>query len=398
TEPAPVLHETRPGVPEDLSLSIARCLEKDPENRWPTADALRRGLESRSVSGYRPTFTGMRTGARRPSTTAGARPRPGTSERARNHTAGASPRSPRPPAPRQAGSVARGQWVKNERGEWIRVGSGAEVPVHDTGEPPIVQKVRGQFARWMAVTGGCFLLNVATGITDGPWFLFVAGGMGFPLLKSYSQLWQAGYSWRDVLNRPAAPDAVQVPGQKGKKILGPPRQAEYGKYLGKVEQVLRDRQAILGLMAKLPEADRHQLPDDVVQTADDLYSRSLDLARTLHEMDQSFGMDTPDRIRQKLELARLQESGEERDRHIRLLEQQLKTAQDLSERRDKIAGRLESSILAMQNMRYDLMRLRTAGVGAVLGDLTSATQQARAISRDVDHVIAAASEVREAMG
>jgi len=51
----------------------------------------------------------------------------------------------------------------------------------------------------------------------------------------------------------------------------------------------------------------------------------------------------------------------------------------------------------MQNMRFDMLRLKSAGVGAVLGDLTQATQQARAISRDVDHAIAAASEVREAI-
>ena len=67
------------------------------------------------------------------------------------------------------------------------------------------------------------------------------------------------------------------------------------------------------------------------------------------------------------------------------------------ERRDKIAARLESSILAMQNMRFDMLRLKSAGVGAVLSDITQATQQARAISRDVDNAIAAASEVREAV-
>jgi hypothetical protein len=38
------------------------------------------------------------------------------------------------------------------------------------------------------------------------------------------------------------------------------------------------------------------------------------------------------------------------------------------------------------------------GIGAVGGDLTLVTQQARALSRDVDHAIAAASEVREALG
>ena len=34
---------------------------------------------------------------------------------------------------------------------------------------------------------------------------------------------------------------------------------------------------------------------------------------------------------------------------------------------------------------------------AVLGDLTNATQQARALSRDVDGAIAAASEVKQAI-
>jgi len=37
-------------------------------------------------------------------------------------------------------------------------------------------------------------------------------------------------------------------------------------------------------------------------------------------------------------------------------------------------------------------------VAAVLSDLTQATQQARALSRDVDHAIAAAGEIREILG
>jgi serine/threonine-protein kinase len=54
--------------------------------------------------------------------------------------------------------------------------------------------------------------------------------------------------------------------------------------------------------------------------------------------------------------------------------------------------------MAMQNLRFDMLRLKSSGVGAVLNDLTSATQQARAISRDVDHAIAAVGEVKEAIG
>jgi serine/threonine-protein kinase len=249
------------------------------------------------------------------------------------------------------------------------------------------------------VTGGCFLLNLATGLFQGssPWFLFPAAAMGFPLLKSYSQLWQAGYSWRDVLHPPPAADAVKVPGAKGRKILKPPVEADYGAYFGKVSQVHTDRQFILALMEKLPASDREMLPE-IVETADDLYERSRELGKTLNDIDANFGRDAPERIRQRLELLRAQQEGPEPERQIDIYEKQLRTATDLAEKREKIAARLESSVLAMQNMRFDLLRLRTAGVGAVLGDLTQATQQARAISRDVDHAIAAASEVREAMG
>jgi hypothetical protein len=51
----------------------------------------------------------------------------------------------------------------------------------------------------------------------------------------------------------------------------------------------------------------------------------------------------------------------------------------------------------MQNLRLDLMKLRTADIASVLGDLTQATQQARAVSRSVDHAIEAAGEIRDAM-
>ena len=58
---------------------------------------------------------------------------------------------------------------------------------------------------------------------------------------------------------------------------------------------------------------------------------------------------------------------------------------------------MESCILAIQNVRFDLLRLRSADAGSVLGDLTNATQQASALSRDVDVALAAASEIREAL-
>src|ERR671923_314988 len=104
--------------------------------------------------------------------------------------------------------------------------------VPDTGEPRIVQKVRGQFASWAAVSLGCLGINIATGITD-PWFLFPMFGMGIGVMRNYAQLWQAGYSWRDVLTRPPAPDAVEttlVRGGKRPRQLAAPTADEFGAH------------------------------------------------------------------------------------------------------------------------------------------------------------------------
>jgi serine/threonine-protein kinase len=210
TEPAPDLRKQRPDVPEDLALAVARCLEKDPENRWATADALRRALESRVVTGYRPTSTSWKPvdaeasrapqqRSQRVSRAGTNRPRFSADERAAG--------LPRPlPDVRRPKDLARMQRRESRRDRQIQV--------PDTGEPKIIQKVRGQFASWAAVTAGCVGINVATGI-DQPWFLFPMFGMGIGLFSNYAKLWSAGYSWRDVLSRPPAPDAVETTMIKG---------------------------------------------------------------------------------------------------------------------------------------------------------------------------------------
>ena len=409
TEPAPIIHEIDRGVPEDLSLAVARCLEKDPENRWGTADALRRALENRSVGTYRPTLktaaqprrTGTGTASRTSPTRGGTsprpsptRPRPAAASSPRRAAGALEPAKPRAPGERPSRSP---RWVRNERGEWVRASELEEMGVvRDTGEPVIVQKVRAQFARWAAVSLGCFALNLATGI-DSPWFLFPAAGMGIGLLTNYAKLWQSGYSWRDVLNRPPAADAVLAPGVKGKKALIAPKQEEFGAHYDSVRRVFEDRAAIIALMQRLSPGDRELLPD-VLETADALYEKALEMARTLHSMDANLNRDGLKRIEERLSELQAEPENDERNRRVTLLEQQRKAYQDLIGRRGTVADRLESSLLAMQNMRFDLLRLRSAGVGAVVNDLTQATQQARALSRDVDHAIAAASEVREALG
>jgi serine/threonine protein kinase len=389
TEAAPDLRRRRPDIPEDLALAVARCLEKDPENRWATADALRRALESRAVTGYEPTGAQRGPAGGRGSVAAGQRGSENVrrSVRTPNDRAALRRLEPLPaPQPRRPATPPR----RRDRHH--------EPPVPDTGEPKIIQRVRGQFASWAAVSAGCMGINVATGI-EHPWFLFPMFGMGIGLLKNYATLWQAGYSWRDVLSRPPAPDALETTKSRGGRQARTqplPTADEYGSQLGAVMQVHGDRVAILKLLARLPASERKMLPE-VETTADALYERATDLARTLHAMDTNLDAESLTQIDDRIAGLSREPDDTERARRLGLLQRQRQTITDLRGRRAQVASHLESCVLAMQNVRFDLLRLRSAGVGAVLDDLTQATQQAKALSRDVDNVIAAAGEIREAM-
>ena len=83
---------------------------------------------------------------------------------------------------------------------------------------------------------------------------------------------------------------------------------------------------------------------------------------------------------------------------IELLQRQRESLDELLGRRGKVEAQLESCVLAVQNVRFDLLRLRSAGVQEVLSDLTSATQAARAMQIDVEAALDAASEIRDALG
>jgi serine/threonine-protein kinase len=148
---------------------------------------------------------------------------------------------------------------------------------------------------------------------------------------------------------------------------------------------------------RLPKSERRLLPD-IIATADALLNRAEELARTLHAMSGSVDERALARLEEKMEATRRQPDSVERERQIGLLTRQRQALTDLLTRRLLVADQLESCVLAMQNVRFDLLRLRSAGVAVVLDDLTRATQQARALSRDVDHVIAAAGEIKEALG
>ncbi len=227
------------------------------------------------------------------------------------------------------------------------------------------------------------------------------------MASSYGKLWTSGYSWRDVINRPPAADAIEAP--KLKKKRGSERRlpqasaaqeattGDYGKLAGQMRQLQADRQAIMQMVERLPDSERQLLPD-IVPTVDALMNRAVELGRTLKQMEGEVDQSALDNLDGRLKKLESQGPGPERERRLDLMKRQRQTLLDLIERRTKVEAQFESCALAIQNVRFDLLRLRSAGVSAVLDNLTMVTQQAKALAIDVNAAIDAASEIREAIG
>ncbi|PYP47095.1 MAG: hypothetical protein DMD50_05555 [Gemmatimonadetes bacterium] len=383
TERAPLVTDRRPEVPDDLAACVMRSLEKDPEDRWPTADALRRALEARSATMHRP----RRSSA--PSPSRGVRaPAPLAPPPLRGRGAGGAG---------GAGAAGRALDQRAQRVDRMR----DRPRLAPSGEPEIVRELRSRFVTWASVCGSLFIIDVATGNHTPGWSLFVAAIWGgTALVPRYIRLWHAGYSWRDVFARPPAPDAIEARlAAVGSRPVDLPRATtdEFGGHAEPIQQARSDRKAILRIVDRLPKSERKLLPD-VVATADALLNRAEELARTLHAMSGSVDRGALARLEEKIQATKHQADTTERNRQAGLLERQRQALTDLLTRRQLVADQLESCVLAMQNVRFDLLRLRSAGVAVALDDLTRATQQARALSRDVDHVIAAAGEIKAALG
>jgi serine/threonine-protein kinase len=80
-------------------------------------------------------------------------------------------------------------------------------------------------------------------------------------------------------------------------------------------------------------------------------------------------------------------------RRLAALKRQRRNVADLDRRRGEMNGRLESCALALQNLRLDVVRLRTGANVESWQHITSVADQAMALAREIDNAVYVADEM-----
>ena len=431
SDPLRPLHTVRPDVPRALAGLIERTLAKKPHQRWRDAAEFRDVLETVSVSGapeiappsvhasaawMRPAVPPPARPARPPlahddppvrlprlSTSAGSRDRHYDDPPARER--GLSRRSPRyaedehgdrPPVP----AFMPDSW-QDARRDWGggRVeGRGGKRPRENR-----IREFRQHLARTSVMVAGLGAINLM--FSPGfLWFLFPTAFASLGMLRRAGSLWADGIRMKDVFGRDAsdqmARGEVREPGESSRPVsanqlarqLAPP-DVLAGPYGDNIRRAAADRAAAKDALAKLGPADRDMIPD-VGPTLDALAERVSSLAQALHGLERAAPVDAIASVDRSLAEAMARPESPERDRRVEMLERQRDTIADLTKRRDGLKEQLENANLLLQSMRLDLLALGSAGVQSAINDATSATQEARALSRDLRIALDAAKQIR----
>jgi serine/threonine protein kinase len=390
SEPAPPIHSLRPDLPPALAVAIDRALAKRPEDRWPDAAAFRDAVGglAQAVPG------GEREGtASSPRSTPSASPFPA---RSAPPPRAAPPPSLSPPPPQPS---VHGAGRARERRQWYRD------EMERFHARPIDERIV-IFRRNLASTGVTIgILAVINLVTSPhfPWFLFPALGMGGAVARQWSSLWAEGVSWRRVFARrslarpePSPPPdparAARLAAETAARTV--PAEVLASPYGDAVVRAAANRLAIEEIVASLSKADRELLPD-VRPTVNGLADRVASLAQVLHRLDRDVSSQSLTQLEARLAAVRAEpEDTVDRERRLALLERQHASLRELLERRVRLSARLESAGIALENLKLDLLKLRSSGLQAALDDVTSATVEARSLSREIAHVLEAAEEVR----
>jgi serine/threonine-protein kinase len=333
------LRRRRADIPDDLERIVMRLLAKDPADRFPNGAAVIAALDGEP-------FASAPAAARVP--------------------ASSSPSNPVASDDWQSGEyeVTGGRRGMRRQRQLERQ---AARHIERDASRPLADRIRAfrrHIASYAGTTVFLFAINAATGGHGHIfwWAIFPALGMSLSLVKSGGSLWADGAHLSDIFGsqpRAALPGVPAAPGlPRGADMAASTQGAAApllaGRYARFVTQAIADRRTAKDLFVQLAASDRERFPD-VSAAADALHDRIIALATALQHDGASL-------------------SGEQRA----ALEEQLECAGTL-----------------LRNLALDMLRMRSAGVQHAGENVTSLTQQAVALSREIGYALAAADEVRK---
>ncbi len=371
----PIPIEQRANVPPDLARAVMLCLEKNPDDRFPDARSFVQALDTGVV----------------------------------------------PNLPQRAGNAypqAQQQW--------------SPPTDFDTDAPTSEELVRWNsrdvvafrkvIAPFLFVTAAMFTVSVI----GGPNLLFVSAFWGINVAYKYARLWSDGYDWRDVFKQPRDKMMVDVAADTidgAKAIFDREKRTEMrekarrrrlsgggnspesgmralaagdaaalgsGPHAGVARQALLDREEVLRLVESLSPSDRQRIPD-VVPTARQLADGIMGIATALTTLDRDSGSVSVVAMDKEISVLESQANpldsaaSEARVRRLALLKRSRRGAAELETRRTDLGAKLESCALALQNLKFDVLRLKTGNQS--WQHVTTVAEAAAALARDVDAAV-----------
>jgi serine/threonine protein kinase len=402
--PLPVA-DLRPDAPKPLRDAIERALMKAPEDRWPTAASMRQAImtDEPAPSWRADARDQVRYSSPKPETSRRDRP---SKDGVRGDVRLVSPRRGSPAAPGRPDAVV----------PVIVAGDVVVEPEHLASLTPAqredlrlwhgrvnlldrIKAIRG----YSLVTAGTWVaafVSFVAGAAEGvpplllapivPYFMTVKlTRRGKSLRASGLQLRRVFLSLRARSLLPAPPPA---PNQQQLLKLAP-REVIESPYGAAIRRALEDRAAIADIVSKLSKVDRALLPD-IEPAVKGLVDRVAQLAQMVYRLEQSIDLRLLSELNARIAEVKGESSSPEGQRRLSLLQRQRTTLEELVRRRDTLARQLDNAGLALGSLRLDLIKFRSSGLESALSDVSSATQEARALSREIGAVLEAAAEVK----
>ena len=415
-KPVPV-DERWPDLPPDLSRAVMMCLEKDPNDRFPSAAAFSAALDGGS----------MPTLATRAST------------------------APTPPLPRrdiEVTSSLRDRYTLATQTPYTPSQTPYSQPSAEElskWNAPMVVSFRRKLAPYLAVNA----ILVPISLFSDHSFLALTVIWTVALAFKYSKLWAAGYDWRDVFRQPRDRLIFDVAAEtiddaralfddkkraevrararsRGQGLFSPmsplpsmqafqpyprtggpttspipvgaPAPFADSRYGSAIREAESDHREIHRQLLNMPPNEREQIPE-VAASADAVFRKVQQLALSLSDMDRGSAGQSPEVVEKEISTLEAQanpldyNASEGRVRRLAVLRRQRRALADVGRKKQEAQIRLDNCRQLLRSMRLELVRFRTGGLNAQPTGLTMVTQQAQSVVREMGYLSDANAEL-----